>query len=160
MLSVKQFIKESVDLKLPPKPGTAPIPEGHVRLYHQTVESSLPTIEKEGIKLSKARGIEGPKGIWASKPNKNGEGFYGHPKNEPTVEFSVPEEEWKKSFPALQRDIEPHEIIGVHYPWHNIVRYMHKNNMIDGVKKGEHDHLLKHPDWDDAKAIQHIKDKL
>ncbi len=159
MLSFKEFIKESVDLKLPPEPGTAPVPEGHVRLYHQTGEHNLPSIEKEGIKLSSAKGIEGPKGIWASEP-KDGKGFYGHPKDEPTVEFSVPEEEWKKSHPSLQRDIQPHEIIGIHYPWHDAVRYMHKNNMIDRVKKGEYDHLLQYPDWDDAKAIQHIKDKL
>lgn len=164
MITFKQFIKESeINLHLPPEPGTAPLPEGHVRLYHQTSPENLKKIEKEGIKFDKARGIEGPKGIWATEPYESsrggkGSGFYGHPKDTPTAEFSVSKEEWEKHSPALQRDIKPSEILAIHHPWHSTVRYIARNGLIDKVKNGEFDHLMDEPKY--AEAIKHVKEKL
>src|SRR6266576_3969474 len=74
---------------LPLPPGTAPIPPGNVRLYHQTSEENLAAIERNGLSLANARGIEGPKAIYADE-----KGFYGDPKDKPTIEFSVPKERW------------------------------------------------------------------
>lgn len=112
MLNFKSFVqlteeKESV----PDKPGSKPIPEGHIRLYHQTSKENAEKIKKEGIKLSSAKGIEGPRGVY-SHPT----GFYGNPQDHHTVEFHVPEEEYHKHFPTIQRDIHPSEILDVHHP--------------------------------------------
>ena len=71
-----------IQWKLPPKPGETPIPAGHIRLYHQTEEKNLGAIKHQGIQLSKAEGIEGPRAIYADP-----KGFYGKPEDKPTVEF-------------------------------------------------------------------------
>ncbi len=162
MLTLREFIKENADgpkvrpggKSLPNEPGTTPIPDGHVRLYHQTSEDNLDSIEKHGIRMSSAKGIEGPKGIY-SDPH----GFYGSPFEKPSVEFSVPKEEWEKATPSLQRDIKPHEIIGVHRPWHNIARSLIADKRTEEVKSGKVDDVLDYdtPDKQYRKALDHIK---
>lgn len=165
--SFKQAILENVSedsrknkylSKLPKEPGTAPIPEGHVRLYHQTREENLDNIEKEGIKMSKARGIEGPSGIWHHKS-----GFYGKPTDEPTVEFSIPEKEHKELYGGpLKRDIKPHEIIGIHRPWHKHARYIMRkpHEQIESLKNDKYinDHIDNNTDDPTIKAMKHIKE--
>ena len=54
--------------ELPAEPGTAPIPKDHVRLYHQTSsDKNLDSIRHTGIKLSHAKGYEGPKAVYADE---------------------------------------------------------------------------------------------
>lgn len=145
------MLDEAIDWKLPPEPGTAPIPPDHVRLYHQTDASNLGAIKHQGILFSKARGIEGPKAIWADET-----GFYGDPKHTPTVEFHVHKDRWRK--PWVHGDVAPHEIIAVHRGWHNTARYIEKHE--DGIRRvlaGEHDDLLGDPKY--GPAIRYIKHK-
>jgi ribosomal protein S18 acetylase RimI-like enzyme len=59
--------------ELPPDPGTAPIPEGHVRLWHYTRAANVPSIREHGLLRSYARGDSGTgdlsepsAGVWAS----------------------------------------------------------------------------------------------
>ena len=140
---------------IPPEHETIKIPNNYVRLFHQTSEENLKNIKQHGIQFNKAKGIEGPKGIWATEPN-DGAGFYGNVTEVPTVEFAIPKKEWEATFPAIQRDIKPNEIIAIHYPWHSTVRYFIKHNMLDKVKNGEYDYLLDNDD-DYSKAIHYIK---
>jgi hypothetical protein len=148
MLSFGQFIAESV---IPAKPGTEKIPDGHVRLYHQSSDANIAKIKKHGIKLSHAKGIEGPKGVWA-----NEHGFYGKPGDKPTVEFHVPKHEWDGSG-VIRRDIHPHEIIAAHHPWHRHARYMLDNPAVKAkVENGEHDKLRTMSN-DHRRAIDHVK---
>lgn len=143
---------------LPPRPGTAPIPPGSVRLYHQTREDMLGAIKHNGIELSKAKGIEGPRAIYADE-----KGFYGNPTERPTVEFAVPKERWDAPFVRAdsvldQGKVAPKDIIAVHYPWHEHARYIEKNpKLIREVVAGEHDNLLNDKTY--GKALRFIKHK-
>ena len=56
-----------------------------MRLYHQTTEDNLASIERNGLELSQAKGIEGPRAIYADE-----QGFYGKPGTISTVEFPFP----------------------------------------------------------------------
>lgn len=137
---------------LPPKPGTAPIPEGHVRLYHQTSEQNLAKIAKEGIKFEHARGIEGPKAIYADP-----QGFYGKPDRTPTVEFHVAAARFQSPF-VTGADVTPGEIVGIHYPWHQHAHYIEEHpDVLKAVLAGEHDDLLTYQQ--EGPAIRFIKEK-
>ena len=132
---------------LPSVPGSRPIPEGHVRLYHQTDEKSLQLIVREGLTLSHAKGIEGPKGIYAGE-----EGFYGKPEDRPTLEFHVPKDKWR--VPFVLQDVTPDQMIATHLPWHAHARYIEENpESKANVLAGRHDDLT----GDDAKAVDYIK---
>ena len=146
----KEFLFESIVVPAPP--GTVPIPSGHVRLYHQTGEENLDSIAKHGIQFSRARGIEGPRGIYADE-----HGFYGKPEDRPTVEFHVPLDRWQAPF-VVGKDVAPDEIIAIHRPWHRTVRYIESHpETLKQVLAGEHDDLLKYPG--DGNAIRYIKQK-
>lgn len=148
MLSFIQFVTES---PIPEPPGTAKIPDGHIRLYHQSSDANVAKIRKHGIKLSHAKGIEGPKGVWA-----NEHGFYGKPGQKPTVEFHIPKHEWDGSG-VIRRSIEPHEIIAAHHPWHNRARYILSHpELANEVKKGEYKSMRTlSPDY--RRAHDHVK---
>jgi hypothetical protein len=133
---------------LPPEPGTAPIPEGHVRLYHQTHPKHVESIRKNGILLSHARGIEGPKAIYADE-----QGFYGKPSEHTTVEFHVPKEQFSKPF-VRSDAVKPESIVGIHEPWHHITRYLHKDGLHETLR-GDYDDMLDDPHHN--KAISHLK---
>ena len=135
-------------LVLPPEPGTEPIKPGYVRLYHQTDRANIEEIKRHGIQLSKARGIEGPRAIWAGeKP------FYGSAADVPTVEFQVPKENWYDPF-VLQDQVTPDEFIAVHEPWHKHARYILANpKILKQTLAGKFDDL---PD-DYVPAIQYVK---
>jgi hypothetical protein len=156
MKTYKQFIKENTK-KIPEPPGTLPIPDNHVRLFHQTSANNVEKIEREGIKLDSSTGIEGPKGIWAVEPSETGAGFYGRPQQTPTVEFSMPRDEYMKNFPVILRDIQPHEIIACHQPWHFIARKLIRDNNVQKVKDGVFDSLLKNDDYSDHKEGKYHK---
>ena len=141
---------EAIDWKLPPEPGTTPIPKDHVRLYHQTSSENLGAIKHQGINFSHAKGIEGPKAIYASET-----GFYGKPHERPTVEFHVHKDRWHDPF-VLGGDVKPYEIIGVHKPWHKHAHYLEKRpHQIKRTLAGMNDGLS----GDEAKAVSYIKHK-
>ena len=61
------------DERLPPDPGTAPVPQGHVRLWHYTPLANVPSIREKGLRREYARGDAGngdltdpSAGMWAS----------------------------------------------------------------------------------------------
>lgn len=143
---------------LPPPPGTAPIPPGNVRLYHQTSEANLAAIERNGLSIENARGIEGPKAIYADE-----KGFYGDPKDKPTIEFSVPKERWDAPFVRADSvkdngQVAPKDIIAAHYPWHQTARYIESNpKVLKAVLAGEHDDLQNDDYY--KHAIQYIKQR-
>ena len=146
-----EVIREAIDWRLPPAPGTAPIPDGDVRLYHQTSEANLGSIKHNGIQLRHARGFEGPKAIYADE-----RGFYGKPGDLATVEFHVPRERWDRPF--VVGDVAPEEIIAVHRPWHRSARYIERNpKLIADILAGKRDDLL--DDHQYGKPIRYIKHK-
>lgn len=145
----KSLSEEKAEVKgLPPEPGTAPIPEGHVRLYHQTQPEHIESIRKDGIQRSRAKGIEGPKAIYADE-----KGFYGNPADHTTVEFHVPMAQFRKPFVHAE-SVAPASIVAIHEPWHGHARYLHENSLQETLQGG-FDHLLNEPDY--GPAIKHLK---
>lgn len=141
-------LTESVgNTRIPAEPGTTPVRAGYVRLYHQTDEDSLASIEKTGLRIEHAKGIEGPRAVYASRT-----GFYGKPGTRPTLEFQVPESEWDDPF--VLSDVTPNEIIAAHYPWHSKARYIQDNpKVLQDVLSGKHDDL----GGDYKPAVDYIK---
>jgi hypothetical protein len=136
-------------LVLPPEPGTEPIKPGYVRLYHQTDRANIEEIKRHGIQLSKARGIEGPRAIWAGETP-----FYGPATKIPTIEFQVPRENWDSPF-VLQDQVTTDEFIAVHEPWHKHARYILSHpDILEKTLDGEFDDLSD----DYVPAIKYIKD--
>lgn len=134
---------------LPPEPGTAPITPGYVRLYHQTDEDSLKQIEQTGLLFAHAKGIEGPRAIYASE-----RGFYGKPGSRPTLEFQVPANMWDDPF--VLQDVPPENIIAAHYPWHSKARYLEDNpDTLQNALTGKYDDLQ----GDYAQAVAYVKAK-
>jgi len=145
-------LKATAHDTLPELPGTSKIKPGYVRLYHQTELSNVPSILKHGVQMSHAKGIEGPRGIYADE-----KGFYGTPGEVPTVEFQVPKRNWDKPL-VLQDEVKPSDIIAVHLPWHEHARYIENDPAIlKEVLDGEQDDLLDSPEY--GPAIKYLKSK-
>jgi len=141
--------------EVPAEPGTTPIPDDHVRLYHQTSDRAISPIRKTGIEPRQP--VEGPKGIYASKPDSRGRGFYDHPEHKPTIEFSVPKSDYEYPPFVAQDKVQPSSIIAGHKPWHRTVRYIDDDPQLRAdVESGKHDHLLDGKD-DTAKAVRFVK---
>jgi len=135
---------------VPDEPGSQPIPNGAVRLYHQTDDQSLGKIAKEGLSIKYAKGIEGPKAIYAGE-----QPFYGAADSRPTLEFYVPKAQWDAPF--VLEDVKPEQIIAAHYPWHKTARYLESEpQSMQAALDGQFDDLK---DPDTANAVQYIKDK-
>jgi len=135
---------------VPPEPGTEPIPQGMVRLYHQTDGQSLDKIAKEGLSIKYAKGIEGPKAIYAGE-----QPFYGAADSRPTLEFFVPKAQWDAPF--VLEDVKPEQIIAAHYPWHKTARYLESEpQSMQSALDGQYDDLK---DPDTSKAVEYIKEK-
>lgn len=143
---------------VPAEPGSTPIPEGHIRLYHYTkgpLEASAENLRKNGIDIAKAVGhtYGEPDVVWASveKPDK-GKVYaeFSIPRDDPALDRMFKQRDAQgKLYPLgtqqdvfLHRSIKPEELIAVHEPWHHSYRYLVKNNMQDRVKAGEFDYLL------------------
>ena len=62
--------------QIPAEPGSTPIPEGHVRLYHQTHPKNTRSIRRNGLEARQP--AEGPRGLYADE-----QGFYGKPEDSP-----------------------------------------------------------------------------
>ena len=160
----KPAVTESAHV--PSEPGTLPIPDGHVRLYHQTGVENAASIEQHGLQIGKAKGAGYGEGnaVWAdTKP------FYGDTGTLATVEFSVPMEDLRaaggayayadetpeqfmaKTRPvAIRRSVRPEEIVAVHLPWHARYRDMMDNDQQADVIAGQFDYLLDDPDYGPA----------
>lgn len=138
--------------KLPSEYGTSPLPEGMVRLYHQSNPEAVESIGKEGLRLDKAKGIEGPKSIYADE-----NGFYGKPDDVPTVEFMVPKNQWQQPF--VLNDVPATQVIGIHLPWHRMARYLldpSNKSSLNAALSGRFDNR----DGDTAKAVEYVKELM
>lgn len=124
MITFKQFLENTENLELPPEMGTAPIPDGCVRLYHQTDKKNIPSIKENGILTSMSRGKQNaePSVIWADI-----EPYYGIESKRPTIEFYIPEEEFSPPYYVMSDKIPPEQIIAIHETWHETARHLIKD---------------------------------
>lgn len=147
-MRANEFLIETTSFDtLPAEPGATAIPDGTVRLYHQTSEDSLKSILQTGLNIEHAKGIEGPRAIYASQT-----GFYGSPGSRPTLEFYVDKSKWVDPF--VLQDVPPSQIIAGHLPWHSKARYIIDHpDVLERVLAGKYDNLT----GDYADAIDYIK---
>ena len=173
MIKLKSLLQEMVGkIEVPKEPGTEPIPSNHLRLYHYTMDVDPEVLKREGLLQSKSRGSTygEPNVVWASlqlprrhkmfvefsmaidDPRFAGIGL------RPDVERGVAWYKGRSNDFAIFGDIKPSEFIAIHEPWHYTYRYMTETrDLIDGILKGEYDHLLTGHHPDEAKAILAIK---
>lgn len=136
---------------LPAEPGSTPIKPGYIRLYHQTRQENLDSIRKEGLLYKYAKGLEGPRTVYASETP-----FYGNAKNTPTIEFQVKEEDFWGT--QVKRDVLPEDIIAIHEPWHRHARYAENDpDVLRETLEGKNDRLLDDPEY--GPAVKYIKKK-
>jgi hypothetical protein len=157
--------------ELPPKPGTAPIPKGHIRLFHYTDAKNLPSIREHGLLESHARGDSGDgnlrdpsAGVWASThPPKDGHivEFHAHPdeisdRAESPHRHTAEEFQENNHHVIMRGDVKPEQIVAIHEPWHGHAHYiLDSEDLLAATKRGANDHAMQFPDY--AKAITHVK---
>jgi hypothetical protein len=112
---------------VPPEMGQSPIPEGRMRRFHVTRPSNIPSIEKHGLRLSDAKGYEGPLGIYshdkASHAKRYSNGFGS------IVEFHDDPDHYKYSPTYSKIDVPSENIVAIHHPWHEQYRYIKENKI-------------------------------
>ena len=125
-------------------PGTIPVPSGQIRLYHYTAPDSLASIGERGLLQSKARGAiyEEPAVVWGStrmpKPQSlNFIEFYvapekidvGHPhfSGQPLTQAEIDEFQQGDHDVTLFGDVMVGQILDIHEPWHEALRYLEEN---------------------------------
>jgi hypothetical protein len=119
-----------------PALGTAPIPEGHVRLWHYTRDDrNLPRLRREGIRQDKAIGhtYGEPSMVWAAASNEPPKNihergyveFHAHPSELDIGRWSTPEQlHSTRAHVTMQGSVPPERILAVHKPWHQTARYI------------------------------------
>ena len=134
----REVLSEQFNMSFPP-PGTMPIPEGHVRLFHYTGDEGLAGIRKEGLKMSSARGetYGEPNLIWAAAGmpkeeyfhNKNFIEFHVNPKDLDIGHGKDPSDlEKYGSHVTSYKDIPRENIVATHEPWQQTARYVLDND--------------------------------
>lgn len=129
----REALSSQFDLAFP-APGSSPVPERHVRLFHYTDDEGLSGIRKEGIKLSASMGhtYGEPNLIWASAGVPSGDKLF---RNKNVVEFSMdPSDldigrgsdpkslESHNSHVTILKDVPKESIVAIHEPWHLTAR--------------------------------------
>lgn len=127
--------------EVPPEPGSQPIPENHVRLWHYT-RANPDTIRREGILMKHAKGetYGEPNQIWAAagermpETQQNMVEFHANPATDLDIgrNWQRPEAQAKhiehlhgaKSHVTMYNDVPPSRILAVHEPWHRTYRYL------------------------------------
>lgn len=147
---------------VPSEKGSQPIPEGHVRLYHYT-RGTPESIRGHGILLGRAKGSTygEPNLIWGSTlppgPHHTIVEFHvpasdiSHHANYPEKGADLRDWESRNMHATLVRDIQPHEILAIHEPWHDRYRYIASHpDVARAVLAGEHDDLMEVEDYGPA----------
>jgi ribosomal protein S18 acetylase RimI-like enzyme/8-oxo-dGTP pyrophosphatase MutT (NUDIX family) len=146
-VSAPSPVMASVVDKLPPEPGTTPIPAGAIRCFHYTDPKNLDSIRQHGLLKSKGRGDDlsysGPSaGVWASTTTPRYEDlsqrpyveFYAMPNElSHNAAYPRPEEDgtaWgaaREHYVIMAGDVPPDHILAIHEPWHLHAKYYLEN---------------------------------
>ena len=139
---------------VPAERGTSKVKDGYVRVYHQTSPENIESIRKTGLLVEKSRPSSESRGVSVSDTP-----FYGNNPNLVTIELQIPKEVKAKSQGlALQQDIPASDILAIHEPWHDKVRYIEQNPVtLKEVLNGDFDYLLNDEEY--GRAVRYIKGK-
>lgn len=140
---------------VPARPGTTPLPPGYLRVYHYS-PADADTLRAEGLRMDLAKGNRygEPNAIWgsasypkAAEEQQNIVEFmvkYDDPRWDigaysPGVKYGEAGEQTPEAWARWMEDkgqhvtfkdnIAPDEIIAVHEPWHEHLRYYIENNV-------------------------------
>lgn len=164
---VEWMISESLaNQELPPDPGSVAVPNGHVRLYHQTDENKADSIRKNGIQRSYSTGnsLKEPVVIWATENP-----YYGdvYKPGVATVEFFVPVCDNSMKFPCFMSPtyvagevVPPESILAIHEYWHSIARQLISDYSELDHKTVELMNLFKDIDEDHKKAVEYYLSRM
>lgn len=107
---------------VPLPPGTAPIPRGMVRRFHVSPAENIPTIEREGLTMEHAKGIEGPLAIYSWTTVKDAVEYGGLGRQACIVEFWDDPRHYDANPVATTTDVPPSRIVAIHQGWHEFYR--------------------------------------
>jgi hypothetical protein len=154
---------------LPLDPGTAPIPEGHVRLWHysnidrapgddrpltELVAERIKSLHENGITMGNSRTntYGEPQQIWAragdAVPKNMGDKIYVEfhldPKQLDIGSQRSPQDlNERQSDVTILHDVKPSDIIAIHEPWHEAARYFRDNpDAMKIAQEGGYDSML------------------
>ena len=112
---------------VPALPGTTPIAEGRVRRFHVTSAENLDSIQRHGLQMQSARGIEGPRAIYGWDNWQDAKSYGGDTPGNITVEYTVSQQDDANHPVAVLHDIPVSDIVAIHEPWHEHYRYAKEN---------------------------------
>lgn len=123
MLRFQSFLRETAQARdvIPPLPGKSPIPPNTVRRFHVT-RANPDVIRREGLRMSAAKGIEGPRAIYGWSTYKDAYHYSGGGEA-PIVEYYISKQDAEYHPTAVAHDISPRDIVAIHEKWHDIYRY-------------------------------------
>lgn len=139
---------------IPPERGTSKLKQGYVRVYHQTSPENIESIRRTGLLVEKSRPSSESRGVSVADTP-----FYGNNPNLVTIELQIPAGIRAQSQGlALQQDIPAGDILAIHEPWHEKVRYIQKNPVtLKEVINGDLDYLVSDEEY--GRAIKYIKEQ-
>src|SRR4029077_4204808 len=139
----------NADDEVPPKLGESPIPEGTIRVFHNTWGHHIPSIREHGLLENQARGDSGKgagheesAGVWVATghpagddkmqgPRADGDRHviegYVHPhqiSDRAESPWSDNPHEWGRKYhhSILNGDLPKSQIVAIHAPWHQVYR--------------------------------------
>jgi hypothetical protein len=160
---------------IPPEPGSQPIPEGHVRIFHQTWPRHVESIREQGLRRDLSSASSESPVVFGSAgtpdydmTNRPHVEFHADPTTELDIGSHVrgtdPAEhvrqlEKRRSTVTMQGDVPPSSIVAIHEPWHAHVRE------IESDPRSLHDYtegMFKETSTGDPeadKALAHVRAK-
>lgn len=146
-MKIKEILIENV--KIPPKPGTLPIPPNTVRRFHVTNSKNYDSILTHGLTMQHQRVIDGTKYIYSwnnypravafSKASDNPGKFLLMSNHAIIVEFYDDKNNYNDNNDAgrTNHDIKPEQILAIHQLWSTIYHLVKDGEVtIDQVKSG------------------------
>lgn len=174
-----QVLNEAVGL--PPAFGTQPIPPGAVRVQHHTWSKNVDSIKEQGLRRDMASPHSESPQVFATTGDKlehpidpSGdrtvvEGYaFPHRMGDQMSQLDIgtgmsPERAASQhSTVTFHGDLPPSQILAVHEPWHEQVRYFTGDKMaLDELQTGTYDNFIEDKDYPHiGRAVRALKDVL
>lgn len=121
-----------------PAPGVLPVPEGRVRRYHRTDPKNVESIRNHGILRSHSQGaaVGDPVAVWSYPADQVEEARRALQAGRAVVEYHVDPKEHASNPYASYSDVTPAQILAIHEPWHQHVRYARENGLSADALRG------------------------
>lgn len=170
--------------RIPPEPGSVPLPEGQARLWHysnvdrepgddrpwhQIVSGRADALRREGLRMDRSRTASygEPSQIWAAAGSEAPSNlrdkiyveFSASPKDLDIGSYSTASElEQHGAHVTMRKNVSPAQFIAVHEPWHAAARYiLNDPEVLRDAQSGMHDGLMEDDPVEYGPAIAYAK---